>query len=222
MEFKLQSDSLKEFLPHYKKALSEIAKGVERDAKSNRGQYTNLDTMLAAIEPILISNDLTISLPQFPYDGIMWLKCIVEHSASEQFKAAYTILYHIKDIDGINAANQQTIGAIATYQSRYLVRGILGIPCLAEDCDDKKFDTQDNTTQSAPSKEEKFPWYQQPNCITKDDDTKLYQACGRDSNIKKQVVELMKVKYSNYIPLTLFASAIKLAETLVAEKEGNE
>ena len=206
MEFKLQSESLKEFLPHYKQALSEIAKGVDRDAKSNRGQYTTLDTMLAAVEPVLITNDLTISLPQFPYEGIMWLKCIVEHTASEQFKAAYTILYHIKDIDGINAANQQTIGAITTYQSRYLVRGLLGIPCLAEDCDDKKIDTQDGTKKEYPRKE---------GVITKEQATELLVAAGNNIDRVKKVAQEFGVKVSFDIAAEDYDEALKYAKLLV-------
>lgn len=212
--FETQSEKIDKILPKFAKAQLDMKQGMIKDSKGGRGKYCRLEHVLLFCYEKLETQQLTLRLYQTNDGNNTYLCAKVIEQESLQFFATYHFLY---DSDKISLDMQQKIGGDNTYASRYAIKTLFGIPMFDENDPDHGKDSQEN--EQPETKPAAFPWYQQAGCITKEDDDKLYAMCGKDADIKKEVVARMKVGYSNKISKEFFPHALKLAEALVKQKE---
>jgi len=211
MEFQYQSEKIDKILPKFFEAQYDMRTGLIKDSKGGRGKYVRLEHILLFCYEKLKPYKLTLRLYQADNNNNIYLCASVIDNDSLQFFSTYHFLYKTENI-GLDT--QQKIGGDNTYASRYAIKTLFGLPMFDENDPDYGKDTQD-----AEAKPEVFSWHQLPGCITKEDDDKLYAMCGRDTDIKKEVVSRMKVRFSCQILKESFPLALKLAETLVKQKE---
>lgn len=204
MDFKLQSDSLKEFLPCWLDAQKEISVGITKDTKAFNFKYSTLDQMQEFGEPILNKHSLALSMSRFPFDGNYYLMTKIFHTKSEQFIASYSYLYPLS-LTTINQKAQADLGGILSYQARYDLRTILCLPCKCEDVDDRK---HEDIPAPQPQRQ------QQEGCINKEQASEIFKAAGYNVERAKAVAQKFGAKVSWAIREDDFESALQYAEEL--------
>ena len=200
MEFKLQSDSLKEFLPCWLEAQKELSKGLYKEKQAFNFKYATLEQMQEFGEPILNKQNLALNMARFPFEGNYYLMTKIFHVKSEQFIASYSFLYPLA-LTTVNQKAQGDLGGILSYQSRYDLRTILCLPCKCEDADDRTEEPEER-----PAKKE---YVQLDGCITKQQSDMLFKATGFNVDLMKKVNAKCGVTFSSNIKAEDYLKALQ-------------
>ena len=127
--YKYRSDDLSKFQPAFLKAQSEfpvINKGNKVNYGNTKYDYAKLEDLLEIVIPILNKHKITIDQGTIIYDGNACVQTLLMHE-SGQFRSA--LAYIIPE----DHSKQQSYGSAVTYQSRYAVKGLLGLIVKGDD-----------------------------------------------------------------------------------------